>query len=81
MDRSFCIAPMMRRTDRHFRYLSSLLSKKTILFTEMIHANAINRNDPERFLNNSKISNDTVLQVGGSCPKAVSYTHLRAHET
>ena len=80
MDRSFCIAPMMKRTDRHFRYLSSLLSKKTILFTEMIHANAINRNDPERFLNNSDISNDTVLQVGGSCPKELKKATLISNE-
>ena len=80
MDRSFCIAPMMRRTDRHFRYLCGLLSKKAILFTEMIHANAINRNDPERFLNNSNISNATVLQVGGSCPKELKKATLISNE-
>jgi tRNA-dihydrouridine synthase A len=79
MDRSFCIAPMMRRTDRHFRYLCGLLSKETILFTEMIHANAINRNQPERFLNNSGISNATVLQVGGSCPEELKKATLIAN--
>ena len=66
MNRSFCIAPMMRRTDRHFRYLSGILSKEAILFTEMIHANAINRNNPEKFLDNAGVSNSTVLQIGGS---------------
>ena len=80
MDRSFCIAPMMRRTDRHFRYLCSLLSKKSILFTEMIHANAINRNEPDRFLNNSGISNVTVLQVGGSSPEELKKATLIANE-
>ena len=80
MDRSFCIAPMMRRTDRHFRYLCGLLSKKAILFTEMIHANAINRNEPERFLNNSGISNATVLQVGGSYPEELKKATLIANE-
>ena len=69
MKRSFCIAPMMRKTDRHFRYLSGILSKEAILFTEMIHANAINRNNPEKFLDNSGISNSTVLQIGGSVPE------------
>ena len=80
MDRSFCIAPMMRRSDRHFRYLCSLLSKKSILFTEMIHANAINRNEPERFLNNSGISNVTVLQVGGCSPEELKKATLIANE-
>ncbi len=80
MDRSFCIAPMMRRTDRHFRYLCSLLSKESTLFSEMIHANAINRNHPERFLNNSGISNDTVLQIGGSCPEELKKATLIANE-
>ena len=47
MDRSFCIAPMMARTDRHFRYLVRQLTRKAVLFTEMIHTNSIlfgNRN-------------------------------------
>ena len=46
----------------------------------MIHANAINRNDPERFLDNSDISNDTVLQVGGSCPKELKKATLISNE-
>ena len=47
MDRSFCVAPMMARTDKHFRYLVRQLTKKAVHFTEMIHTNSIlfgNRN-------------------------------------
>ena len=80
MDRFFCIAPMMRRTDRHFRYLCSLLSSEAILFTEMVHANAINRNDPEKFLDNSNVSNSTVLQIGGSSPEELRKATLRSNE-
>lgn len=80
MNRSFCIAPMMRRTDHHFRYLCSLLTKETVLFTEMIHANAINRNDPNKFLENTKISNPTVLQLGGSDPQELSRAVLVANK-
>ena len=80
MDRFFCIAPMMRRTDRHFRYLCSLLSSEAILFTEMIHANAINRNNPEKFLNNSDVSNSTVLQIGGSSPKELREATFKSNE-
>jgi tRNA-dihydrouridine synthase A len=80
MERFFCIAPMMRRTDRHFRYLCSLLSNEAILFTEMIHANAINRNDPEKFLNNSDVLNSTVLQIGGSSPDELREATLKSNE-
>ncbi len=35
------LAPMMEYTDRHFRHLIRLLSQKTLLYTEMVPANAI----------------------------------------
>ena len=35
------LAPMMEYTDRHFRHLVRLLSHKTLLYTEMVAANAI----------------------------------------
>ena len=79
MNRSFCVAPMMRRTDRHFRFLCSLFSKEAILFTEMVHANAINRNSPERFLSNIKVSNPTVLQLGGSNPEELGKATLASN--
>ncbi|KAL9179575.1 hypothetical protein ACHAXT_008865 [Thalassiosira profunda] len=35
------LAPMMEYTDRHFRHLVRLISDKTLLYTEMVAANAI----------------------------------------
>jgi len=35
------LAPMMEYTDRHFRHLVRLLSRKTLLYTEMVAANAL----------------------------------------
>ena len=35
------LAPMMEYTDRHFRHLFRLISKNTLLYTEMVAANAI----------------------------------------
>ncbi|GAX21959.1 tRNA-dihydrouridine synthase A [Fistulifera solaris] len=35
------LAPMMDYTDRHFRHLIRLLSKQTLLYTEMVSANAV----------------------------------------
>tara|TARA_A100000164_G_scaffold308554_2_gene285629 strand:- start:2388 stop:3329 length:942 start_codon:yes stop_codon:yes gene_type:complete len=60
---------MMGRTDSQFRYLIRLISKKTVLFTEMIHSNAIlygNKNKLEEY---SNIENPIVLQLGGNDPK------------
>ena len=37
----FSIAPMVDITDRHFRFLMRLLTKKTVLYTEMLNENAI----------------------------------------
>ena len=35
------LAPMMEYTDRHFRHLVRLISKRTLLYTEMVAANAL----------------------------------------
>ena len=72
MDRSFCIAPMMARTDKHFRYLVRQLTKKAVLFTEMIHTNSIlfgNRNKLDEYF---QIENPIVLQLGGNDPESLS---------
>tara|TARA_Y100001970_G_C13945022_1_gene705180 strand:+ start:579 stop:755 length:177 start_codon:yes stop_codon:yes gene_type:complete len=50
MDRTFCIAPMMDRTDRHCRYFHRVLTKKSHLYTEMIHSNAIINGDTDTLL-------------------------------
>ena len=41
MNRDFVLAPMMGKTDSQFRYLVRKISKEIVLFTEMIHSNAI----------------------------------------
>ena len=35
------LAPMMEYTDRHFRHLVRLVSSRTLLYTEMVAANAL----------------------------------------
>lgn len=35
------VAPMMEYTDKHFRHVVRLISKRTLLYTEMVAANAI----------------------------------------
>ncbi|MEO0396720.1 MAG: tRNA-dihydrouridine synthase, partial [Cyanobacteria bacterium P01_A01_bin.137] len=39
------VAPMMDRTDRHFRYFMRQITRKTLLYTEMITSQAILHGD------------------------------------
>lgn len=45
------LAPMMEYTDRHFRHMVRLLSGKTLLYTEMVAANAIAHERDNAFSN------------------------------
>ena len=51
MSHRFCVAPMMDRTDRHERYFLRTLSKEMLLYTEMIHANAVIHGNKDNLLN------------------------------
>ena len=42
----FCVAPMMEWTDRHCRYFLRLISRRTLLYTEMVTADAILHGQP-----------------------------------
>ncbi len=62
----FCIAPMMDRTDRHFRYLMRLLAPHARLYTEMLTARALLHGDAERLLAFHAAEHPVALQLGGS---------------
>ena len=65
------IAPMVDVTDRHFRYLCRLLTKKAFLYTEMITAPAIIRGDSDSLLSFNQIEKPLVLQIAGSNPDEI----------
>ena len=67
----FCLAPMMRRTDTHFRHLVSLIAPNMRLYTEMLTPNAIIFGDRQKLLGFSGIQSPIALQLGGSDPKAL----------
>ena len=50
MNRLVSVAPMMDCTDRHERFFLRLISKNTLLYTEMIVDEAINRGDKKKLL-------------------------------
>lgn len=64
--RRLVIAPMMELTDRHFRYLARLLSRHTLLYTEMLTCNAVIHGDREYLLGQHACETPVVLQLGGS---------------
>ncbi len=66
------IAPMMDWTDRHFRFFMRLITKKTLLYTEMITSSAILRGDREYLLGYSQVELPLVLQLGGDNPKELA---------
>jgi tRNA-dihydrouridine synthase A len=66
--RGLSVAPMMDWTDRHCRFFHRLLSKNTLLYTEMINAGAIVHGDVPRHLRFNAEEHPVALQLGGSEP-------------
>ncbi|MCV6824019.1 MULTISPECIES: tRNA dihydrouridine(20/20a) synthase DusA [Halocynthiibacter] len=62
------VAPMMDWTDRHCRYLHRLLSKRTLLYTEMVTSPAIVRGGAVHLLDYNPEEHPVALQLGGSDP-------------
>ncbi|MGK3272430.1 tRNA dihydrouridine(20/20a) synthase DusA [uncultured Comamonas sp.] len=62
------VAPMLDWTDRHCRYLHRLLSKHTLLYTEMITTGALIHGDVARHLRFNEEEHPVALQLGGSEP-------------
>lgn len=62
------IAPMMDRTDRHYRYFLRQITRRTLLYTEMITAQAIIHGDRPKLLDFSPEEKPLVLQIGGDNP-------------
>ncbi|MBO0754636.1 MAG: tRNA dihydrouridine(20/20a) synthase DusA [Bradyrhizobiaceae bacterium] len=71
-DHRFCIAPMMQWTDRHCRFLHRLLTRRALLYTEMITTGAILYGDRARLLGYEPFERPLAVQVGGSDPRALS---------
>ncbi|MBS0449742.1 MAG: tRNA dihydrouridine(20/20a) synthase DusA [Proteobacteria bacterium] len=62
------VAPMMDWTDRHCRYLHRLLSRRTLLYTEMVTTGALLHGDVPRHLRFNQEEHPVALQLGGSEP-------------
>jgi tRNA-dihydrouridine synthase A len=78
INRKISVAPMMDYTDRHFRYLTRLISKNILLYTEMVTAQSIVLGDSNRLLRRSVTDGNVSLQLGGSDPKLLVQAALAA---
>lgn len=65
----FCVAPMMDWSDRHCRYFWRLLTKQSLLYTEMITTGALLFGDAPYHLKYNNAEHPIAVQLGGNDPK------------
>jgi tRNA-dihydrouridine synthase A len=68
----FAIAPMMDWTDTHCRVLHRLLTRRALLYTEMVTADAILHGDRQKLLGFDASEHPVAMQLGGSEPGALA---------
>ncbi len=70
LDHRFCVAPMLGATDRHFRYFARQLTKRAMLYTELVNIQAITTGKYTRFADFDELCPPVALQLAGCEPKA-----------
>jgi len=73
------VAPMLDWTDRHCRYFYRVMSKHTVLYTEMVTTGAIIFGKGD-YLSYNNAEHPVVLQLGGSDPKAMVNCAIKAEQ-
>src|SRR5580693_8816001 len=68
----FAVAPMMEWTDRHCRFFHRLLTRRALLYTEMLTTGAVLHGDRTRLLRFDAAEHPVALQLGGSDPRALA---------
>ncbi|MBL4583950.1 MAG: tRNA dihydrouridine(20/20a) synthase DusA [Pseudomonadales bacterium] len=67
------IAPMLKWTDLHHRYLMRLISSRALLYTEMITTGALIHGERERYLAYNSEEHPVSMQLGGSDPEQLAF--------
>lgn len=67
------VAPMMDWTDRHCRYFHRLLTRRALLYTEMVTTGALIHGDVPRHLRFDAEEHPVALQLGGSEPTELAH--------
>ena len=71
-DHRFSVAPMMEWTDRHCRAFHRILSRRALLYTEMVTADAVIHGDRDRLIGFDAAEHPVALQLGGSQPEKLA---------
>jgi tRNA-dihydrouridine synthase A len=72
LSRRFSVAPMMEWTDRHCRSFHRLLTRRALLYSEMLTTGAVLRGDRRRLLQFDAAQHPVALQLGGCEPEALA---------
>ncbi|WP_372860603.1 tRNA dihydrouridine(20/20a) synthase DusA [Spongiibacter sp.] len=80
LDRRFCVAPMLDWSDRHCRVFWRQLSRRAVLYTEMVTTGALLHGDQHRHLQFSDEEQPLALQLGGSDPGALAASAALAEQ-
>ncbi|MBU1441873.1 MAG: tRNA dihydrouridine(20/20a) synthase DusA [Gammaproteobacteria bacterium] len=67
------VAPMMDWTDRHCRFFHRLLTRRALLYTEMVTTGALVHGDVPRHLRFNAEEHPVALQLGGSEPADLAH--------
>ncbi|MBX3140033.1 MAG: tRNA dihydrouridine(20/20a) synthase DusA [Trueperaceae bacterium] len=70
---------MLDLTDRHFRCLLRQITRRTLLYSEMLTAAAVVHGDAERLLAKSPVEDPVVLQLGGDDPDLLARAAALGH--
>lgn len=68
----FSIAPMMDRTDRHYRVLMRTITRRALLYTPMIAARQLVAKGGAALLAHDPIEHPLAVQLGGSEPRELA---------
>lgn len=72
INRAFSVAPMLDWTDRHCRHFMRLLTRRSLLYTEMVTVGAILRGDRDHYLRFEAFEQPLALQLGGGDPRSLA---------
>lgn len=72
LSRRFCVAPMMEWTDRHCRFFHRLLTRRALIYTEMLTTGAVLHGDRTRLLGFDPFEHPIALQLGGCDTQALA---------
>jgi tRNA-dihydrouridine synthase A len=72
LSRKFALAPMMDWTDRHCRFFHRLLTRRALLYTEMLTTGAVLHGERARLLRFDPAEHPLALQLGGCDPQALA---------